>query len=120
MYSDREEEVLTAYCSIGDKVMRQVFHCQHPADCICVRRQRHELMNFEYSDKVLDFIRAAVEEKIKREQPMRDHIISVLREPSLPPFGNSYIDAIRTYRAMTGASLKDAKEYVDKLRQEVY
>jgi hypothetical protein len=62
----RKAEVITEFCKISETVGHH-FKSQHAYDCFCPSNIKQS-SSYQYDDIVLDFIRDAVSEKIKREQ----------------------------------------------------
>lgn len=67
--NERVDEVLRELCALSSEVMHKVFKCQEAADCFCPDKEMHPLIanSYRFSPEVLDFIKAAVNEKIERE-----------------------------------------------------
>lgn len=71
-----KDEVIAAFCKLAYKVNSEVFHFHVAADCFCKERAKERAMldrlglgfGYHFSPDVLDFIRAAVAEKIARTQ----------------------------------------------------
>lgn len=61
--SEREQEIISTLCALCSDVGRKVFDHQEAHDCFCTVTQT----NFQFSQKILDYIRTAVEEKMSRE-----------------------------------------------------
>jgi len=59
------KEVITAYCELSGEVANKVFHWHHAADCFCTPHE--ENWSYQYESHVLDYIRAAVHEKMQRD-----------------------------------------------------
>jgi hypothetical protein len=62
----RKAEVISEYCKISETVGHH-FKNQWAYDCFCPANIKQS-SSYQYDDMVLDFIRDAVSEKIKREQ----------------------------------------------------
>ena len=60
-----KHEVIAEYCKLSAQVAQGVFDYEHAADCFCQKQDPN--WNYQYQDAVLDYIRAAVHEKMKRE-----------------------------------------------------
>ena len=61
-------EVFESFCKLTRKVNAEVFNFALPADCVCVEKALPLGLRFEFDQKVLDFIEAAVSEKITRQK----------------------------------------------------
>jgi len=61
-----KEEVIRQYCSIGGEVAEHVFGFLEAADCFC--SDTLEGFSFQYSRRILDYIRDAVHDRIKKER----------------------------------------------------
>ena len=59
------QEVITAYCELSKEVAEKIFHWSRAADCFC--SPQDENWNYQYENAVLDYIRAAVHEKMQRD-----------------------------------------------------
>lgn len=63
----RKDEVIKRLCALGTHVAERVYENQRPSNCFCGENPlTKDIPSFQYSDKVLDFIRDAVYEKIER------------------------------------------------------
>lgn len=60
-------EVRAALCELADEVMRRKFDCMHPADCFCRENSHRDVIPYQFSEAVMDYIRDAVREKMTRE-----------------------------------------------------
>lgn len=62
-------KIVAEYCKLSATVAGQVFKCAHAADCFCgdFESRVGGLWNYQYEDAVLDYIREAVYERMKRE-----------------------------------------------------
>ena len=55
------EEVIVEFCKLQTLVNEKVFKCEHAADCFCP----DNTMPYQNDGKVIEFIREAVEEKMR-------------------------------------------------------
>ena len=60
-----KEEVISEFCKISAQVAKSVFKSELAADCFCT--EPDPLWNYQYEGEVLDYIRAAVHEKMRRD-----------------------------------------------------
>lgn len=72
-----KQEVLMSLCSICHSVMDKKFDYMEPADCFCVGSSDS---NFQFSPKVLDFIRDAVREKLERQEAIQHLVKGVFQD----------------------------------------
>jgi hypothetical protein len=61
----RKAEVISEYCKLSEEVGRY-FHSEYAYDCFCMANIRQS-SSYQYDERILFFIRAAVAEKIERE-----------------------------------------------------
>jgi len=61
-----KKEVIKRFCDLSGKVMKDRFSFDYPSDCFC-GEVPEGLSGFCYSEKILDFITEAVNEKLSRE-----------------------------------------------------
>ena len=62
------EEVIKEFCELSTEVMDKIFDCRIPADCFCKMRIRgNDFFGYQFADEIMEFIQAAVQEKIERE-----------------------------------------------------
>jgi len=66
MRMDTPEEVIRKYCALSGQVAEGVFNYEHSADCFC---SPHTCgWSYCYEEYVFNYIKAAVHEKMLREQ----------------------------------------------------
>jgi hypothetical protein len=63
-----KQEILERFCQLSTTVMEEKFKCQEPADCFCNEYNYRQNLNFQYSEKIMDFITKAVHEKLDQER----------------------------------------------------
>lgn len=61
----KRNEIIKAYCELSTKIMKEKFNYKIPADCFC---ENYDQDNFQFDQSIVDFVIAAVDEKIKREK----------------------------------------------------
>ena len=66
LMSNREIEVLEFFCKITTDVGAKIFHNEVATDCFCGIVLRNFSSSFSVDQKVLDWIKEAIEEKINR------------------------------------------------------
>jgi hypothetical protein len=60
-----QKQVIIGFCCLSKQIAGEAFDFQEPADCFCGDKPID--VNFQFSQKVMDFIKIAVKEKIQRE-----------------------------------------------------
>ena len=60
---ERQKEVLRRFCALATKVRNEKFGLQHASDCFCP--DRWSMLNFEFSEGVIEFLEKAIKEKLK-------------------------------------------------------
>lgn len=61
----RKLEVIAMFCKLSEEV-GHYFHSEFAYDCFCPANIR-DSFSYQYEDKIIDFIRSAVAEKIERD-----------------------------------------------------
>ena len=61
----KKDIVILRLCRLTTLVMAKKFHYLEPADCFCTVGYQPE---FQFSEKILEFLEAAVAEKLAREK----------------------------------------------------
>jgi len=59
------QDVLQRLCSLCHAVNAKHFEFNTPSDCFCEHRP-HSDINFQFSEKIIEFIESAVNEKLER------------------------------------------------------
>lgn len=58
-----KHEITEAYCKLSSRVMDEVFHYNHFADCFCGKVDLTD-SSYQFSEEIYKFIEDAVNEKI--------------------------------------------------------
>lgn len=60
-----KDDVIQMFCELSTEVMHKKFNCNIPADCFC-EWGNEENRNFQFDERITDFIKEAVKEKLER------------------------------------------------------
>jgi len=63
-----KKEVIEKLCDLSSKVGAEIFKELEPHDCFCGMNKLSDDWHYQFSEKVFNFIKEAVEEKIARSK----------------------------------------------------
>ena len=66
-----KEQVIARFCKLSERVMKDVYHYEYPADCFCGENKIPDEY-FIFSENVMKFIEDAVNASIVDEQIFED------------------------------------------------